>query len=393
MLDAGRPGQEAIGRDIVDRVRALVPGFRKRAQAAEQARRLPDESVRELIDAGITRILVPHRFGGYELGLDTWFEIMREISKADASHGWCAALMTHHPHYVAQCSEAAQAAVWANGADVVIAASVHPVARVKREDGGYRVTGASPFASGIAHSTWAFVGGMVDTADGPEWTLFLIPPDAYTVEDTWFTTGMCATGSNTIVTDNVFVPESRATRVADLREGAGPGGALHAGAIYRAPLISYAPATFATPMLGAAQGAYELFRDWTRTRQATGGGAVAESANIQIRLARVAASLDAAELLLRRTIEVAQAATPASVELRARSMRDFSRAGELIIEAIDTLLAMCGTAGFALSHPVQRAWRDIHFASMHASLTAERNFAHFGRMELGQPRDPRQPFF
>jgi 3-hydroxy-9,10-secoandrosta-1,3,5(10)-triene-9,17-dione monooxygenase len=393
MRNGAEAGREALARQITDRIRGLIPGFARRAEAAEKARRLPDESIRELIEVGVARILVPPRFGGYGLGLDTWFEVVREISKADASHGWCAALMTHHPHYVAQCSEEAQAAVWANGADVVVAASVHPVTRVTREAGGYRVTGASPFASGVAHSTWAFVGGMVDSADGPEWTLFLIPPDAYTVEDTWFTTGMCATGSNTIVTDDVFVPESRAVRVSDLREGTGPGGALHDRAIYRAPLISYAPATFATPMLGAAQGAYEMFRNWTRTRQASSGGAVAESVNVQIRLARAAANLDAAELLLRRTMQVAQAEVPPSLELRARSMRDFSRAGELTTEAIDTLLSMCGTAGFALSHPVQRAWRDIHFASMHASLTAERNFAHFGRMELGQPRDPRQPFF
>jgi 3-hydroxy-9,10-secoandrosta-1,3,5(10)-triene-9,17-dione monooxygenase len=54
---------------------------------------------------------------------------------------------------------------------------------------------------------------------------------------------------------------------------------------------------------------------------------------------------------------------------------------------------MSGTTGFGATHPIQRAWRDIHFAAMHGSLSPERNFVHFGRMELGQPRDPRQPFF
>jgi len=29
----------------------------------------------------------------------------------------------------------------------------------------------------------------------------------------------------------------------------------------------------------------------------------------------------------------------------------------------------------------------------HVSLNPEQNFAHFGRAELGLPRDPNQPFF
>ena len=112
-----------------------------------------------------------------------------------------------------------------------------------------------------------------------------------------------------------------------------------------------------------------------------------------MRLARAAADLDAAELLLRRCADVSEAATSPTLGLRARSMRDYARASELIVAAIDTLIAMSGTAGFANSHPIQRFWRDIHFASMHISLNPESNFAHFGRMELGLPRDPRLPFY
>jgi len=189
------------------------------------------------------------------------------------------------------------------------------------------------------------------------------------------------------------VPESHMLRLWALREGKGPGGVLHANPIFRAPFITYAPLTFVTPMLGAAQGAYEMFRDWTRTRRGTGGVALAEITSIQTRLGRAAADLDAAELLLRRAVGVPQAPTPASLALRARSMRDFSRAAELCISAIDALIAMSGTAAFTDSHPIQRAWRDIHFAAMHVSLNAEQNFAHFGRTELGQARDAHQPFF
>jgi 3-hydroxy-9,10-secoandrosta-1,3,5(10)-triene-9,17-dione monooxygenase len=387
------PVQIATKQEIVERVRGLAPGFKRRAEAAEEARRIPADSILELLDAGIARILVPPLFGGYGLGFDTWFDVVREISKADASHGWCASLMVHHANCIAQFPEEAQRVVWADGPDVAVAASIAPAAKIVPEDGGYRVSGQSPFASGVGHSSWVFVGGMIDADGGPEWTFFLIPPGEYRVVDTWFTVGMRGTGSNTIVTENVFVPKSRTLRASDLREGKGPGGALHESRIYRTPFVSYAPLTFVTPMLGAAQGAYEHFREWTKVRKGPGGVSIADRTSIQMQMARTAADIDAAELLVRRATEAAQAPTPPSLEMRARSMRDYSRAAELIVAAIDTLMSMSGTAGFAELHPIQRAWRDIHFASMHISLNIDNAYAHFGRMELGLPRDPHLPFF
>lgn len=378
---------------VLARIRALIPDIRDSAAAAEEARTIPRDIVDALLAAGITRILVPQRFGGYGLDFDTWFEVVREIGKADASHAWCASLMIHHPHYVSQFSAAAQEAVWVDGLDASIAASIQPSGRVTPVDGGYRVSGQFPFASGINHSRWLIVGALLEMNGRPEAMFFLIEPGKYKVLDTWFTVAMRATGSNTAVCEDVFVPEAFMLRLSDLREGKAPGGALHAHPIYRAPFISYALLTFVTPMLGAAQGAYEMFRDWTKTRKAIRRGAVAEMTSVQVQLSRTAADIDAAELLLRRAVKVAQAPVPPSLEVRARSMRDCSRAAELCVGAIDTLIAMSGTAGFATTHPIQRAWRDIHFAAMHVALNPEQNFSHFGRIEFGLPRDPHLPFF
>jgi 3-hydroxy-9,10-secoandrosta-1,3,5(10)-triene-9,17-dione monooxygenase len=379
--------------EVLAGVRALGAAIRDRATAADEARTLPRESIDALLTAGVTRILVPRIVGGYGLGLDTWFEVVREIAKADASHAWCAGLMIHHPHYISQFPGEAQKAVWADGVDIAIAASILPNARVTPVTGGYRISGQFPFASGINHSRWVLVGGIDESVGHPEWTFFLIGPNDFKILDTWHTGAMRATGSNTAVCDEAFVPQSHTVRLSDLREGKAPGSALYPNPIYRAPFISYAPLAFVTPMLGAAQGAYENVREWIKTRRGVGGIAISGITSIQARLARAAAGLDAAELLLRRVVDTAQAHTPPSLELRARSMRDFSYAAELCVQAIDALMAMSGTAVFTASHPVQRAWRDIHFAAMHVSLNPEQNFAHFGRTELAVPRDSHQPFF
>ncbi len=275
-----------------------------------------------------------------------------------------------------------------------IAASFAPSVKATPVDGGYQISGAgSPFASGVDHCSWVMLGGMVQDGPAPEWTFFLVPPGEYKIRDTWFTAGMRATGSKTIVTDNVFVPHGLVLRLTDLRDGNGPGGAVHSGVIFHTPFFYYAPISFATPMLGAAQGAYEVFREWTKARKAQDGTSLAEKSSVQVRMARAAADIDAADLLLRRAVHVTDAPEAYSPELLARSVRDFARVSELTVAAIDALVALSGTAGFATSHPIQRAWRDIHFMSMHISLNVETNFTHYGRMELGLGRDASRPYF
>jgi 3-hydroxy-9,10-secoandrosta-1,3,5(10)-triene-9,17-dione monooxygenase len=393
-MPTATPAQRSTRQELVARAQALAPRFAARAEAAEEARQIPRESAQEMLDAGFARILTPPRFGGYGLDFETWYEVVLELSRADASHGWCASLLIHHAHLIAQYPEECQQAIWANGPDVSIAASFAPRAQVTRVDGGYRLTGQnSTFASGVNHSSWVMVGALDTASATPEWLLLIVPPGEYVVRDVWFTAGMRGTGSNTIITENVFVPASRVLSLPALRKGKGPGGAIHKGSIYRTPFFFYAPLTFATPMLGAALGAYQHFREWTKPRKAIDGSAVAEKTSVQVRMARVAADLDAAELLLRRASQQPPSLDSATPELLARSIRDYTRASELTVEAIDTLLALCGTAGFASSHPIQRAWRDIHFCSTHISVNPEVNYAHFGRVEFGLGRDLNRPFF
>ncbi|MBM3529017.1 MAG: acyl-CoA dehydrogenase [Alphaproteobacteria bacterium] len=386
--------QTATASELMERVRALAPVFGKRAAAGEEARQIPPESARDMLEAGVARILMPKRFGGYELDFDTWLDVVLELARTDASHAWCASLFVHHAHLIAQFPEECQQAVWKDGPDVPIAASFAPRALAVRAAGGYRVSGKdSSFSSGVGHAAWVMVGAMTQGDETPEWKFFMIPPGQFAIRDTWQTAAMRGTGSNTIVTDDVFVPDSRVLSLADLRPGKGPGGAVNANPLYRVPFFFYAPLTFTAPMLGAVQGAYTAFVDGTKTRRAVDGSLVAEKTGVQVRLARTAADIDAAGLLLRRTARAHEVAANEIEASLARSIRDFSRVSELSVSAADELLAMSGTAGFASSSPIQRVWRDVHFAASHISVNPELNYAHYGRIEFGLGRDPARPFF
>ncbi len=67
MTRTDEPPASNTHKAVLTRVRELTAGFRDRAAAAEQARTLPKESVDALLGAGITRILIPPRFGATAL--------------------------------------------------------------------------------------------------------------------------------------------------------------------------------------------------------------------------------------------------------------------------------------------------------------------------------------
>ncbi len=379
---------------VMESVRAMLPAIRARADVSERERTIPTESAQEFLDIGLARVLMPKRYGGTELGLQAWLDISIEIGKADAAHAWYACQLMHHPHYLAQFRDEAQADVWREGPDVAIACTFTPTSKIVEAPGGYLISCAIPYLSGINHSTRVIVGGMLPTEGGPpDWTLFLVPGHEFTVRDTWHTSGMRGTGSNTVVVEHVFVPKEHTLRVEDMREGTTPGGKLNEEPMFNAPWIYYAGLTFVGPMLGAALGALEYYRAWTAERASLFGAQVAQYTSIQVHLARAAANLDAAELLMRRCVDDSLRPDGARPDLRSRAYRDQSRASELIVDAMDMIMKISGAAGFASSSPIQRAWRDVHFSSSHVALNPEVSFAAWGREQLGLERDPKQNMF
>jgi 3-hydroxy-9,10-secoandrosta-1,3,5(10)-triene-9,17-dione monooxygenase len=374
--------------DMIARAKALAPTFRERAAAAEEDRRIAPESAAELIDAGFARMLVPRRLGGSELGIDAWFEVMLELGRADASHAWVAGLMAHIPQMLLQLGEEAQQAIWGEGPDVATAGSVMPLAKAVAVDGGYRVASKGPFSSGVTHSTWVFVGGFLPVEGPPTPAMFVLSPDQYEIADTWHTIGMRGTGSNTIVADDVFVPESHVLLISDLREATGPGRALNPDGIYRLPFMSYAPLSFCAPILGAARGAFDEFLAYAKNKQLPGGIRVAETQAMQTTLGRISGDLEAAELLLRWVVDSTYDDVSTTMEHRRACMRNYTRAAELIVDAIDSIVKLGSTSSFSESNPIQRAWRDIRFAGSHQSLKPELNYAQFSRGDLDVATPP-----
>jgi alkylation response protein AidB-like acyl-CoA dehydrogenase len=380
--------------DVAERVSVLAPGFRERSALTESQSTVPRESIDELVAAGTARLLVPAEHGGLDATLRDLVEVTAAAAFGCPATGWLAAQMAHHPHIVGMFPEHAQDAAWAAGPDVVIASSTAPSGRAEKVPGGYRLTGRHPFASGINASTWVFVGAMVPAAAGPpEWRLFLVPAGDYTIDDVWHTAGMRGTGSNTVVISDLFVPAEHTLAQLDAREGTSVGGRLNANPKYRLPWMAFSSLGFTATMLGAVEGAYDHARQALAGKRAPNGARVAEGQIVQVDLAFAAARIAAARRTLLAIADRADAGLSYSLEDRATVGRDNTFAATLLVEAIDTLVALGGTGAFASTSPVQQAWRDVHFAAAHISVNKTDTGGRYGRIALGVDEKSTQGFF
>lgn len=378
--------------EAVLHARTLTSAIRERAAEAERMRRQPDETIREFVDTGITRLLIPASWGGYELSFDTFVDSILEIAKADGSAGWCYSLFIIHPWFLALFPYEAQHDVWSSNLDALLATSFIPAGRTTHVEGGYRLTGNWPWSSGIDCCSWAMIMGLViPDADGgkPEQRLFLVPQSDYEIVDTWFVAGQKGTGSKNVVVKDVFVPEYHTVLFSDLVAGKAPGTHIHSGPLYRYPLTAIFPASLATPILGTTIGAYETWckemhsKIMTYTRQK-----VAEFPHVQIRVAEIAAEIDSAHLLLRRILDTVCTGDPLSTKILARNQRDYAYIARLCVRAIEQIFLASGGGANYESHPLQRYWRDVHAMVGHTVLNFDRAGEIFGRAELGLPDKP-----
>ena len=106
------------------------------------------------LDAGFYRMLVPRRYGGYELDLVTFYRVVMEIAHADVSTAWCMCLASTHAHNAASMfDEPAQAMIFGDG-DVRIPAVAAPAQAATNQNGQATYTFSSPTYYGGAQGKY-----------------------------------------------------------------------------------------------------------------------------------------------------------------------------------------------------------------------------------------------
>ncbi|MEU0372627.1 acyl-CoA dehydrogenase family protein [Streptomyces sp. NPDC006283] len=357
------------GSGIAQAAHAVALLAAERAERAEEQRRADPQVLRAVIEAGFARHFVPAAHGG---AAGTFAELGAAVATLGAhcpATAWSASIVASLARMAAYLPEAGRKEVWREGPDPVIVGSVSPVGRAHAVDGGWQVDGTWPYVSVVDHSDWALVMAPAAAGEGrPRPRLFALPRSAYRTEATWSDVGMRATGSNTLIVADVFVPDELSFAAQDLLTGQAPQGLDGCHAV---PLPAVNGLFFALPMLGAAKGALRLWSAHAapKLRSASytpgpgpGRGFYEET------LARCSGRLDAARLLLERVADVADRdAAPTPLET-VRAQRDCALAAEMLVDVVDRLFRASGTSGHSTTGPLQRMWRDVNSAAGHVVL-------------------------
>lgn len=387
---------EMTPEEAVARAKACAPAIRERALEAEQARCQPLETIRELSAAGLTRLLTPRRWGGYELDFETAVAAIIEIGKADASAAWCYSFMLIHNWFLAHYPDQAQRDVWAHTPDAILADSFLPAGRVTRVEGGYRISGNWAWLSGIDHSSWVMLAGLLPEpltasfSHGPH--LFLLPGDACEIEDTWFVAGLEASGSKNVIVRDAFVPAHRVVSLAALREGVSPGAQFNTHPMYRQPLMLLFAVGLVAPIIGAVMGAYELWCEMARARSTRITAIPLRTfTHHQIRIAETAAEISSMQLLMQQILATARL-EGVTMDQRIQSHRNFAYIAQLALRSIERIYVSSGGTANYRTNPLQRFWRDVHAMAAHSALGWDTAGETYGLQALHQPLNPHDPY-
>ncbi len=277
-------------------VNDLLPRIAKRSAAAEELRRLPDETVAELDEVGFFKLLQPEQWGGLQCDPTLFYEAVRRIASACGSTGWVSSIIGVHNWHLALFDQKAQEDVWGDDPTVRVSSSYAPMGAGTVVDGGYLVSGAWQWSSGCDHATWAFLGGPVIKDGKPvDFGSFLIPRTDYRIDDVWNVVGLKATGSNTVVVKDVFVPRHRFLSYKAMNDGTAGGYENNTAPVYKMPWGTMHPTTISAPIMGMAYGAYEAHveHQGKRVRAAFAGEKSKDDPFAKIRIAEAASDIDA----------------------------------------------------------------------------------------------------
>jgi 3-hydroxy-9,10-secoandrosta-1,3,5(10)-triene-9,17-dione monooxygenase len=380
--------------DLLARAAALVPVLRERAGQTERDRRISDETIEDIREAGLWRILKPLRYGGIMTDFGIMVDICEEFSRGCASTSWVYLNLIAHnwmlPMWPVQASED----VWGENPEALIGSSlIFPGGELWPVKGGYQLNGRWPYCSGIDNSDWMMVGAMEPTADPdgkPAPRMVVVRASDLKVTDTWHVSGLAGTGSKDTACTNLFVPAHMTVDPRDCRGGPTPGAAGAPEPVYEIPVVTFIPHLLAGTMLGIARGAYEDFVEGLKTQISTyNNSRVAEHTTVQLKVAEAGVLIDSARLLVRENWQeahrIAEAGERPTLEERLRWRRDATHASAGCVRAVDLIYAVSGGGANYLSNELQRRFRDVHAAAAQINISWDINGPEYGRVAIGLP--------
>ena len=389
-IEASIAKGEAI-MDPVQRARQLRPLIEAAAPAIERRCALTPELLAALHDAGLFRLLLPKSCGGEEVEPAVFVAAVEEVAKGDASTAWCMSQGSGCSMAAAYLEPAIAREIFGERAAVLAWGPGGPNAKATAVEGGYRVSGTWPYASGSRHAQW--LGGhcaLVDAAgrpclgpDGkPAERTMLFPKSEAAIRDVWQVVGLKGTGSDTYTVTDLFVP----ARYTFTRESAAD--RREAGPLYRFTSYQLYGAGFAGVALGIGRATLDAFMAIAGKVPALASKPLRDNAVVQSKVAIAEAQWQSSRAFLMQTLndmcEAASRGEAFTLQQRATLRLAAVHAIHQCREVVETAYHLAGGPAIFENQPFERRMRDMHTLAQQVQSQLI-NFEMAGQVLLGFP--------
>lgn len=350
---------------------ALLSALEAQRDAGERDRRLPDASVAALREAGLFRSWVPREYGGAEVDLPVFMQTVERLARVDSAAGWVFGVGAGGALLTAFVPPESAREIYASGPDVLLPGASAPNGRAVPVDGGYRLSGHWPLASGAHHGEWLGTVALVfdgdvprmDAHGVPDFKSMFVPRADCELLDTWQSLGLRGTGSVDFTVRDAFVPEGRVFSLFT-------GQPQVAGPLYRLGVLPLFGMAVAAVVPGIARAAIDAFVELAMKKTPTfSQNGLATRPTIHAELARVEALVQSARAFLYDVAEEmmtsVKAGHPVSEDLEARRRLACANVGAACTQAIDRLFTVSGSTPIYAGHRLERCLRDVRTAGQH----------------------------
>jgi alkylation response protein AidB-like acyl-CoA dehydrogenase len=371
---------------LVERAATLVPMLRERAEAAEKQRRVAPETFDALSDADVLRMTAPKEYGGYEADFLTQCEVLAEIARGCPSTSWVATILSAMSWLAGTFPDEAQEEIFASR-DPRISGVFSPTGTATPVEGGFVVSGRWGYNTGGHGSNWTVLNAMVGEGANAVPTCVIVRSAELTRLDDWYASGMAATGSNTVVAKEIFVPSYRAVPLPAMLNAKFPDRHNARNPYFGYPLAAVLSVNAAGTPVGAARGAMETFVERLPGRAITYTTYTnkIEAPVTHLQVGEAALKIDSADAHMRLACAALDESggAPLTVRDRVQARAHVSYATGLAREAVDGLFYASGASAIQSHVPIQRFQRDIQALANHAVMHPQTTIELYGRVLCG----------
>jgi alkylation response protein AidB-like acyl-CoA dehydrogenase len=370
MIETSAPARLADPGAALAAADALAPELAERAAAHDRAGVFPEADFAALRAAGLLGLMAPERLGGPGAGFADYAQVAMRLA---AGNGATALVFNMHASVTGALAQTPDELARALGVpetyfamrDRVLAAAadgaLYAVAMSERGVGsrlsaisttyepvaeGFRISGAKTFVSGAGFAAAYLVAAKRADSQPPAVSHFLVPAgEGITVEQTWDSLGMRATGSQDIRLDVLAPPDALL-------------GGLEGLTLLLAQVMpQWLVASYAAVYVGVAQSAVDA-----AVVHATDRG-LGRLPLVRARIGRAEAAVAAARLAV---LEAARRIDeePGQPETNRWVWRAKLLAGETAMDVAASMLEAAGTSATRRGHPLERIFRDARCGSL-----------------------------